>query len=88
MSTVVALALPIGMEMFQMYDAGKSGQPYYQTTMTPDKWYEWFEEPSKSEEAKSEEGWTNVRQGMAMQRRLSTLLPNQCMLTLLQCLAF
>ena len=83
MSTVVALALPIGMEMFQMYDAGKSGQPYYQTTMTPDNWYTWFKDTSKSEE-----GWTNVRQGKAMQRRLSTLLPNQCMLTLLQCLAF
>ena len=48
------------MAMLQEYDAGKSGQPFYHTSMTPDDWYKWFD----PENHDSDEGWTEVRQGI------------------------
>ena len=46
--------------MLQEYDAGKSGQSFYHTSMTPDNWYKWFD----PENHDSDEGWTEVRQGI------------------------
>ena len=50
----------IDMAMLQEYDAGKSGQPFYHTSMMPDDWYKWFD----PENHDSDEGWTEVRQSI------------------------
>ena len=53
------------MALFQRTDAGKSGQSFYDTNLTPDNWYTWFDpaKETESDKTESDEGWTEVGQG-------------------------
>ena len=53
------------MSQLQRYDAGTSGETFYQVTLQPGDWYKWFEKSSVGSDSKpdgkeDDSGWTEV----------------------------
>ena len=46
--------------MQQMTDPGNTDASFYQISLQPANWYEWFQTPA-SKSDKPEEGWTEVK---------------------------